>query len=154
MSKTQDDMFKEMIPELQSLYEKFYMKMQEAGIEFELNEVKRTEAVQRAYFAQGRNPLALVNSLRKLAGLYPLAKSENKYKVTWTLRSRHFTGRAFDIRLLKYNKPTWDTKWDGNENSIPDYLEAAKIGLAVGLEAGGLWKKPDYPHFQLYDKPE
>lgn len=154
--KTQDMMFKEMTPKLQELYEKFYLKMFESGLPFDLNEVLRTLAVQEAYYAQSRKPIDEVNKLRKIAGLSPLPASENLKPVTWTMKSRHFAGsdglsRAFDIRLKRFNKPHWDTKWDGNTNSIPDYLEAAKIGKDCGLEPGGLWKKPDYPHFQLKD---
>ena len=153
--KTQDQLFKEMTPKLQELYEKFYLKMYEVGLPFELNEVLRTLNTQLAYYAQGRDVLKVVNAKRKIAGLYPITQSENSYKVTWTLKSKHFPqesdglSRAFDIRLLKYNKPHWETKWDGNKNSISDYLEAARIGRDVGLEAGGLWDKPDFPHFQL-----
>lgn len=143
-----------MTPDLQALYEPFYMAMYEAGLPFELNEVLRTPATQKAYHAQGRQPLSEVNRLRKEAGLYLLGPEDNEYEVTWTLKSRHFAGpdgraRAFDIRLLRYGKPHWQTKWDGNKNSVPDYLEAARIGKSVGLVAGGLWSKPDYPHFQL-----
>ena len=155
MKKTQDQLFREMTPALQGLYEQYYMEMFAAGLPFELNEVLRTPAVQIAYYAQGRQPLFEVNRLRKLAGLYPIGNADNTYQVTWTLKSRHFAGldglaTAFDIRLLKYGKPHWQTKWDGNKNAVPDYLEAARIGRAVGLVAGGLWtEKPDYPHYEL-----
>jgi peptidoglycan L-alanyl-D-glutamate endopeptidase CwlK len=151
---TQDQLFKQMTPELQRLYEQFYSKMFDSGLPFELNEVLRLPIVQKAYYAQNREPLDVVNELRKEAGLDPITSEENEYKVTWTLKSHHFPGadglsRAFDIRLLKYGKPHWDTKWDGNKNSIPDYLEAARIGQSVGLVAGGFWEKPDFPHFEL-----
>lgn len=151
---TQDEMFKQMDDALQTLYEQFYIRMYSAGLPFELNEVLRTREVQEAYYAQGRLKLSEVNRLRKLAGLWSISDNENAYNVTWTKVSRHFANSngkadAFDIRLLKFNKPHWQTKWDGNKNSMPDYLEAAKIGASVGLVAGGLWNKPDYPHFQL-----
>lgn len=151
---TQDQLFKQMTPDLQALYEKFYLEMQAANLPFELNEVVRTKAVQQAYYTQGRLPLVEVNKARKQAGLGPITQAENQYCVTWTLNSRHFAGkdgfaRAFDIRLLKFDKPHWLTKWDGNKDNIPDYKEAALIGQRVGLAAGGLWDKPDYPHFQL-----
>lgn len=152
--KTQDQLFKEMTPDLQGFYEQFYMKMFAAGLPFELNEVLRSPEVQKAYYAQGRKQLAQVNQLRKEAGLYLITPAENEYCVTWTLNSKHFAGpdglaTAFDFRLLKYGKPHWQTKWDGNKNLEPDYLEAAKIAASVGLDAGGLWKKPDFPHCQL-----
>lgn len=154
---TQDQLFKQMTPELQGLYEEFYKRMFAANLPFELNEVLRTKAVQEAYYAQGRLVITEVNRLRKVAGLAPLPPSENLKEITWTKNSRHFAGpdglaRAFDIRLLKHGKPHWETKWDGNANAISDYLEAARIGAAVGLDAGGLWTKSDWPHFQLKDK--
>ena len=155
MPKTQDQLFKEMTPNLQAHYEKFYIAMFSEGLPFELNEVLRTKLTQEAYHAQGRKSLEEVNRLRKIAGLYPISAKTNEDEITWTLHSKHFPqasdgrARAFDIRLLKYGKPHWDTKWDGNKDSIPDYVEAARIGKACGLDAGGLWKKPDYPHFQL-----
>ena len=154
LMKTQEQLFREMTPELQEFYEMFYLRMFEAGLPFELNEVLRSKEVQMAYYAQGRTPLKEVNDQRKRVGLYPLPPEENEYKVTWTLNSKHFAGkdglsRAFDYRLLKYGKPHWQTKWDGNKNSEPDYLEAAKIAASLGLDAGGLWNKPDYPHCQL-----
>jgi hypothetical protein len=151
---TQDQLFKQMTPDLQALYEPFYTAMFAAGLPFELNEVLRTPETQKAYYAQNRKPLTEVNRLRKIAGIAPITAEDNTYKITWTLDSKHFAGadglaRAFDIRLLKYGKPHWATKWDGNKNSIPDYLEASRIGESVGLSAGGLWNKPDYPHFQI-----
>jgi len=152
--KTQDQLFKEMTPDLQALYEKFYIAMHAAGLDFEVNEVLRTTSVQAAYYAQGREELEEVNRIRKNAGLSAIPAKENNYKVTWTLNSRHFPGpdglaRAFDIRLLKNSRPHWETKWDGNQNNVADYKEAALIGISLGLDAGGLWKNPDFPHYQL-----
>lgn len=77
------------------------------------------------------------------------------YKVTKTLNSKHFAlpdglAGAFDIKLLKDNdEPTWDTKWDNDKDGIPEYLEAARLGKKAGLDAGGLWPWPDYPHYSL-----
>ena len=155
-SERQQKLFDQMTPELQSRFMAFEARMNEEGNLFMLREVLRTPEIQRAYHAQGRQPLALVNALRKAAGLSPIGDKENSYCVTWTLVSRHFAGadglaRAFDIVLLKNGQPTWDTKWDSNDGDlVPEYIEAARIGQMVGLDAGGLWvRNPDYPHFQL-----
>jgi len=109
----------------------------------------------RCLHALNKTPLEICQILRKEAGLAPL-HPKDWYQITWTLNSRHFpdpTGhaRAFDVHLFISGKtPTWDTKWDGDNDGVPEYLEAARIGRVVGLDAGGLWKKrPDYPHFQL-----
>jgi hypothetical protein len=102
-----------------------------------------------------RDMKGLCNFLRLRAEMSPLPASD-WYQVTWTLNSRHFANGegksdAFDIVILKNGRvPTWDTKWDGNKDKVGDYLEAARIGKAVGLDAGGLWeKRQDFPHYQL-----
>jgi hypothetical protein len=146
----------DMHPVLQERYDRFQQAMEDAGIPFTLTCVLRTRAEQTALYAQGRNSLFEVNTLRKLAGMSPLSAAENGYKVTWTMNSRHFaeprTGksRAFDIAILKGDRTaTWDKKWDGDHDQIPDYEEAARIGEAVGLEPGARWSNQDWPHYQL-----
>ena len=152
----QEELVAQMNPELKRLFLLFKQIMDSMGNPFLLREVLRTPLVQEAYYAQGREPLAAVNAKRKAAGIAPIGESENKYCITWTHNSRHFAGpdglgSAFDIVLLKNGQPTWDTKWDANDQDlVPEYLEAARIGHEVGLDAGGLWtKRPDYPHFSL-----
>ncbi len=152
----QEQLVAQMTPLLKEKYLLFKQVMDSVGNPFLLREVLRTPQVQAAYWAQGRLELAEVNALRKDAGLAPIGASENKYQITWTHNSRHFAGAdglgsAFDIVLLKNGQPTWDTKWDSNDQDlIPEYLEAARIGHEVGLDAGGLWtKRADYPHFSL-----
>jgi peptidoglycan L-alanyl-D-glutamate endopeptidase CwlK len=146
----------DMTPELRTRFEMFSARMAEAGVPFALTAVLRTTDEQAAYYAQGREPLAVVNKLRARAAMLPLPEKENAYTVTQTLNSRHFPGldgkaRAFDIAVLRGDKRlTWDTKFDGDLDSIPDYEEAARLGEEVGLEAGARWTSfKDWPHFQL-----
>jgi len=146
----------DMHPKLLEMYKEFAAKMAEAGVPFALTCVLRTKAEQEAYYAQGRKSLVEVNKLRQTAGMGMLTPAENKYTVTKTLNSKHFPdasgkSRAFDIVIMKNGKvPTWDVKWDGDKDSIPDYLEAANIAQSVGLEAGAFWKTfKDWPHMQL-----
>ena len=116
--------------------------------------ILRTPVEQTALYAQGRLPLAHVQDLRKEAGMRPLAPSDNLYKVTWTMNSKHFPdangkSRAFDIAVLKNGREaTWDLKWDGDKDSVADYRELANLADQCGLVSGGL-AFGDWPHFQL-----
>lgn len=148
----------DMHPHLHDAYQFWKHKMDLAGIPFILTCVLRSRDEQDALYAQGRQSISEVNRLRRIAGMSELNSKDNLYKVTWTLNSRHFpdtTGksRAFDFAILKPNKKQieWDVKWDMDRDGIPEYMEAAKIAVEVGLESGAFWKKPDYPHIQLKD---
>jgi hypothetical protein len=59
-------------------------------------ETDRTQAVQDAYYAQGRKPITEVNALRKKVGLYLIKEREN-IVVTRTRISNHTGGCALDI---------------------------------------------------------
>lgn len=153
----------DMHPELARRFERFSALMAEAGVPFALNSVLRTLDEQTAYYAQGRKPLDHVNALRAKAGMYLLAAKENTYTVTNTMNSRHLPRKivlpdnttvlksvAFDIKVLRGDKtPTWDEKYDGDKDGIPDYEEAARIGEECGLIAGARWSFKDWPHFEL-----
>lgn len=150
-SKTED-----MHPELLKRYKLFKAEMDKRGNKFALTAVLRTKEMQAAYYAQGRKPLAEVNRLRKEAGMSPISAGENTYCVTWTMKSRHLPdkngkARAFDIVIIKDDGRTltWDKKWDSafDEDSIPEYVEAARISESVGLVAGASFG--DYPHHEL-----
>lgn len=116
-------------PELIEKYELFAGKMAEAGIDFMLTCARRTQAEQDALYAQGRTTPGKI--------------------VTWTRKSNHSEGRAFDIAIVKDGKPVWDLKVSVDGDDIPDYQQAGEIGESVGLKWGGRWKKPDYPHFEV-----
>lgn len=145
---------------LQFLYKEFNVRMALAGVPFVVTCTARTVTEQYALYAQGRETLKDVNTLRKMAVLPPITDKENKYKVTWTLTSKHLINlddgntnnnksRAFDIVITDKGKATWDLKVNINKNTIPDYEEAGKIAESIGLKWGGRWKTPDYPHFEL-----
>lgn len=151
----------QMDPRLVPFAMAFDAAMSDEGIDYVMGEVLRTRAIQVAYYAQGREDLEEVNRLRKIAGLGPLPAKENTYCITWTLNSRHLPNdqglsEAFDIVILKPGGArTYDTKFDRDQDHIPDYIEAAALGSMVGLDPGANFKKsngtprPDYPHFQL-----
>lgn len=151
---------KQMHPELIKKYQLFRDAMLKANLQFLVTSVSRSVKEQFALYAQGREPLTMVNKYRKLADLPSITLAQN-VKVTWTLKSKHIIdlddgdtsndlSRAFDIVLIDGNKKvSWDIKMDVNKNKIADYIEAGKIGESVGLKWGGRFKSPDYPHFEI-----
>jgi len=150
----------DLTPKLQLLYSLFKAKMDILEITFIVTCTARLVKEQVALYAQGRQTLKEVNALRKMAGFYLIKENENK-KVTSTLKSKHLIdlddgilendkSRAFDIAITKDEKVTWDLKVNVNENEVPDYIEAGRIGESVGLVWGGSWKNfKDYPHFEI-----
>ena len=146
-----------MHPKLKARFELFRDRMQEAGLAFIVTSVDRTVLDQMALYVQGRLDVIKVNMFRDVAGLGKINSSHNRV-VTSTLNSQHITNmydgrldnnysRAFDIALMKFNRPHWDLKTNVNLNEIPDYHEAGKIAKSCGLAWGGAWH--DYCHFQI-----
>ena len=110
----------DLTPETQELYNKFAVIMKSKGINYIVTCTFRSQDEQNSLFEQGRTKPGQI--------------------VTWTRKSRHTDREAFDIAILKNGKITWNPA---------DYVEAVKIGKAVGLDAGGAWtKNKDYPHFE------
>lgn len=135
-------------------FARFALEMAKAKIPFIVTSTARTRDEQEALYAQGREPLLVVNSLRRKAGLPPISEKFNRKKVTWTKNSRHLPRElgsvAFDFAILK--TPTsvcWDPKADIDGDSIPEYEEAGRIAEKCGLKWGGRWKTPDYPHLEV-----
>lgn len=113
---------------MQDSARKFAGIMAEEGIPFIFTCTRRTIEEQEELYARGR--------------------TKPGRKVTWTLKSKHIDGMAFDIVICKGGIPDWNVKVDVDEDGIPDYLEAGQIGEMCGLEWGGRWNPPDFPHFQ------
>jgi peptidoglycan L-alanyl-D-glutamate endopeptidase CwlK len=139
----------DLVPEMQEKAKEFAAKMAEVGIPFMFTRTRATVAEQTALYAQGRQDLAEVNRLRAIVGWSPIRARENSYKVTWTMKSRHLDGEAFDIAILSDGQPTWDAKVNVNHNDIPDYVEAGQIAESIGLTWGGRFKNADLPHLEL-----
>jgi peptidoglycan L-alanyl-D-glutamate endopeptidase CwlK len=58
-----------------------------------------------------------------------------------TMNSKHLTGKAFDIAVLKNGKVSWN---------FDDYKLFGAIGKDIGLTWGGDFHGfPDGPHFQI-----
>ena len=119
----------DLVPAMQEKARDFSWMMSEAGVPFIFTCTRRTKDEQAELYARGR--------------------TKPGPRVTWTLKSKHIDGLAFDIVICKAGIPQWDVKADVDEDSIPDYTEAGQIGESLGLIWGGRWKKPDFPHFEL-----
>jgi len=139
----------DLVPVMQDKAREFSGLMAEAGIPFMLTRTRATVDEQTALYAQGRKDLAEVNRLRAVVGWSPIRVRENSYKVTWTMKSRHIDGEAFDIAILADGQPTWEPKVNVNHNDIPDYAEAGQIAESIGLTWGGRFKNADCPHIEL-----
>lgn len=110
----------DLIPEMQELARAFQQAMADNAVEFIFTCTTRTQEEQEALYAQGRTK----------PGRF----------VTWTLKSKHIEGKAFDIAIIENGKITW---------SESAYIVAGTIGEEIGLRWGGRFKNPDRPHFEL-----
>jgi len=125
-------------PACQAMAQAAAEKLTKAGIKFCDTSGFRSEAEQVALFAQGRRSLEVVNNLRKLAGMYPLAKADNTYKVTncdgIKNKSRHQSGLAIDrVPANDQGQPLWPPESD------PRWRQIADVMIEVGFRWGGDW---------------
>lgn len=95
----------------------------EAGIRLAVTEGRRTPGRQATLYAQGRTTPGPI--------------------VTWTLKSKHLDGLAFDVGVLDEDGAlTWpddDALWE----------RIGALGEAQGLKWGGRWTRSrDRPHFE------
>ena len=114
----------------------------------------RSTEEQAAYFAQGRQPLDIVNDLRLSAGLSFITLEENSKPVTWTMKSNHLAqddglGHAYDAAPFYDGKIQWKDIEAFNFMATLHFRAAMELG--VMLEWGGHFssRKRDRPHFQL-----
>ena len=139
-------------PEARSRFESFLLKLDQAGLRYSVIETLRTQAVQEAYYAQGRKPLEEINALRKKAGLYLLGEAEGKRIITKTMNSVHLAGRAADIVPVVDGKIPWNI---ASRETADLWLAFGRLGGEAGLEWGGNWAPLakwgigwDAPHYQ------
>lgn len=132
-------------PKTQALARQFIKKVN-ASLEGSSAEVRiisgnRTYEEQDAIYLQGRTSLAAVNNARKAAGLGPIPASENVERTKARAGySNHNFGVAWDVGVFVDGiyKP---------EHSL--YKTIGPVGESLGLEWGGRWDKPDYPHYSF-----
>ena len=109
-------------PQVAKIGREHLRRLAALGLTFKVTSGRRTQAEQDALYAKGRTAPGP--------------------KVTWTRKSRHLTGRAYDLTLFSGKNPIWNSK---------HYDTAGRIGEELGMTWGGRWKggKTDRPHFEL-----
>jgi len=109
-------------PQVAKIGREHLRRLAALGLTFKVTSGRRTQAEQDALYAKGRTAPG--------------------WKVTWTRKSRHLTGRAYDLTLFSGKNPIWNSK---------HYDTAGRIGEELGMTWGGRWKggKTDRPHFEL-----
>lgn len=117
-----------------------------------ITSVWRSDACQRALYAQGRRPLPEVNALRKLCDMPPIDDTANAHPVTWVTSSRHtmLPSRAVDLAVaLDPDGSEGPTKaritWDDEAR----YAQMGELARRNGLVWGGDWKRRDMCHVEL-----
>jgi peptidoglycan L-alanyl-D-glutamate endopeptidase CwlK len=134
--------------------EKFEALLKYAGLRYKVLETYRSLEVQQAYYAQGRQSLIVVNSLRAHAGLYALTETENQRTITncdgITTKSKHQEGRAVDVVPIVNGRIPWDTVAHKDL-----WLQFGNLGKEAGFSWGGDWGKTatklgwDCPHYEI-----
>jgi hypothetical protein len=121
-------------------------KFRQKSVSYSILETFREQGIQNCYYAQGREPLNVVNNLRKENGLYLLSESENKRIITQTKTSNHTKGIAIDIvPIYKSGKVIWDY-------NNPVWLQISTIAKELKDEVswGGFWTSfIDMPHWEM-----
>jgi len=137
-------------PELAAAVRRFLTRCDEEKISVLIIETDRTQEVQNAYYAQGRQDVDFVNQLRRAAGLYLIKERENTV-ITNAKISNHTGGNAVDIAPEIKDKPGY--AWWNAPNWVWERM--GKLAEECGLDwcAGGYgqtWGKGwDNPHFEL-----
>ena len=101
----------------------------------------RTFRRQEELYARGRTTEELIEK-----GITNLEGRPDKSRITWTLKSMHMTGNAFDIYAYVDKQASWDMKY-----LEPIARHLIKVAPTMALSLIGvmtLWKK-DGAHFQI-----
>jgi peptidoglycan L-alanyl-D-glutamate endopeptidase CwlK len=65
-----------------------------------------------------------------------------------TMNSRHITGNAIDIAVIKDGEVTWDFQ---HYQTVADHIKKVAKDLGIEIVWGGDWKSfRDGPHFELH----
>lgn len=120
--------------------------LKKVGAPLVIFETKRSRERQEYLYRKGRTAEEI-----KRAGIEgdPLPGP----KVTWTLQSRHMTGRAVDF-VLDVDSPYWgdsppSSPWDYSAKTRSVWDVLGVFAEREGLVWGGRWKTPDFPHVEL-----
>ncbi|WP_165903617.1 M15 family metallopeptidase [Hymenobacter gummosus] len=117
----------------------------------------RSNAEQNALYAQGRQSLAVVNQLRKAAGLSPIGKVEAgrvvTYKRSGQSNHNHLPSLALDVAHLQEDG---SVKWDNAAlllfSRLMRYADK-RITWGADWDRDGITSDEqfrDWPHFELH----
>ena len=146
-------------PDMHIITEFIIWHAEGCGEKLIVNETLRTQPVQSAYFAQGRNDLPMVNGLRKEAGLWSISEAENKRIVTNVQKLSTTQGHGAGLAVDFVPNGKWDSpaeKWnvigqavESAKKMFENYLTLRNAELIWGgswvLNGGGA----DKPHVEL-----
>lgn len=94
--------------------------IKESPLDFSITEGLRTKERQKALFDAGKSQ---------------------------TMNSRHLTGKAVDIAVIKDGTVTWDFKY---YQLVADHIKAVAKDMDIPITWGGDWQSfKDGPHFEL-----
>ena len=110
--------------------ETFIATLEAHGYVYSVLETLRTQLVQDAYFAQGRESYEVICIYRERAGLYKINEIEAKRIITGEKYSMHQSGLAADIVPVINGKVPWD---------YSRYIELWMAFGILGKEAGLIW---------------
>ena len=101
----------------------------------------RTYRRQEELYARGRTTEQLIEK-----GIVGIDGRPDESRITWTLKSYHMTGNAFDIYCYFDGRASWDMKY---LEPIARHLIKVASDYGIILNWGyDLWKK-DGAHFQI-----
>ena len=140
-------------PEARPVFKRFLSALEKSGLQYVVLETIRTQEIQNAYYAQGRESIQEVNRLRKIAGLHPLDAEEAKRVITKSEHSAHQEGIAADIVPVLADG---SIPWTITKENAHLWLSLGRLGMEAGLEWGGTWEPLnsfgigwDAAHYQL-----
>lgn len=95
--------------------------IKESPLDFSITEGLRTRERQKELFSSGKSQ---------------------------TMNSRHLTGHAVDIAVIKDGTVTWDAKY---YVPVLDHIKAISKQMNIPIVCGGDWVTfKDYPHIELH----
>ena len=101
----------------------------------------RTFRRQEELYARGRTTEQLIEK-----GIVGIEGRPDKSRITWTLKSMHMTGKAFDIYAYVDKQASWDLKY---LEPIARHLQEVALKHGVVLNWGQDLLGKDGAHFQI-----
>lgn len=124
--------FKFLAPLMRIRVENFIMQSLKFGYHIRIHETLRTNELQMIYYEQGTTKAATAEGSWHFYGL-----------------AIDFVHREFDWFTGKSAKLRWPNAVAREKAGVKWFTDVAQIGKDCGLDWGGDWNRPDYPHMQF-----